>query len=154
MAANGFRWIYNLSGERPLVHSFFFKSTETLTVGDFVNIETGEIDLAISGNTAFAGIFTGPLDPADAKDGEPGKVEGVDSTTLAKVLVNPDAVYECFDENARQPGAPLDIVGSTGAMTVTTSGDNDVVVVERKFQTTDPTRVMITTTIHYLVKAH
>ena len=153
MAANGFVWRYNLSGGRPLIHTFYFKDTETLTKGDFVNIETGEIDLAVTSDAALAGTFEGPFDPKAATVGLPGKVAGVDSTTLAKVIVNPDAVYGCFDENARQPGATLDITGTTGAQTVAASVNTEVVVVERKMQTTDETRVMIIVANHYLVKA-
>lgn len=153
MAANGFEWRYNLSGGRPLIHTFFFKDTETLTKGDLVNIETGEIDLAATADTALAGAFQGPFDPKAATDGLPGKVAGTDSTTLGKVIVNPDAVYGCYDANARQPGATLDITGATGAQTATTSANTELVVVERKLQSTDETRVMIIQANHYLVKA-
>ena len=153
MAANGFTWRYNLSGGRPLILTFFFKDTETLTKGDLVNIETGEIDLAVTADTALAGTFEGPFDPKDATDGLPGKVAGTDSTTLGKVIVNPDAVYGVFAENARQPGAALDITGATGAQTVAASSNKEFVVVERKLQTTDETRVMISQADHYLTKA-
>ena len=46
MAANGFEWRYNLSGGRPLILTFLMKDSETLTRGDMLNIESGEVDLA------------------------------------------------------------------------------------------------------------
>ncbi len=153
MAANGFVWRYNLSGGRPLIHTFIMKDTETFTVGDLMNVETGQVDLAVTTDAALAGVFVGPFDPKDALDGRPGKVAGTTAVTVVKVIVNPDAVYGCFDENARQPGATLDITGATGAQTVATSSNTEVVVVERKMQTTDETRVMIIQANHYLVKA-
>lgn len=153
MAANGFAWRYNLSGGRPLIHSFYTKDAETWHSGDMVNIETGEADLAVTTDAALAGAFVGPLNPADGIDGKPGQVLSVDSTTLIKVIINPDAVYGCFDANARQPGATLDITGATGAQTATTSTNTEFVVVERKRATADETRVMIIGDNHFLAKA-
>ncbi len=153
MAANGFAWRYNLSGGRPLIHTFYMKDTETFHVGDMMNVETGEVDLAVTTDAVLAGVFVGPFDPKAATDGQPGVVAGTDSTTIVKVIVNPDAVYGCFDENARQPGATLDIAGATGAQTVAASSNTEFVVVERKMQTADETRVMIIQANHYLVKA-
>ena len=153
MAANGFIWRYNLSGGRPLILTFIMKDTETFTVGDMMNVETGQVDLGATADTGLAGAFVGPFDPKDAKVGEPGKVDGTTAVTVVKVIVNPDAVYGVFDENARQPGAALDISGATGAQTVAASSNKEFVVVERKMQTADETRVMISQADHYLVKA-
>ena len=154
MAANGFEWRYNLSGGRPLILTFVMKDTETLTRGDMLNIESGEVDLAATADVAIAGIFVGPENPDDAVDGKPGTVSGTDSTTVVKCLVNPDAVYaDGNDTNARLAGATLDISGATGAQTVAASSNTEFVVVERKRQSSDETRVQIASTSHYLAKA-
>ena len=154
MAANGFEWRYNVSGGRPLILTFLMKDTETLTRGDMLNIESGEVDLCATGDAAIAGVFVGPENPNDATDGEPGKVSGTDSTTIVKAIVNPDAVYaDPNDTNDRLAGATLDISGATGAQTLAASSNTEFVVVERKRQSSDETRVMICSSAHYLAKA-
>ncbi len=154
MAANGFEWRYNVSGGRPLILTLAMKDTETLTRGDMLNVESGEVDLAVTSDAALAGIFVGPENPNDATDGEPGKVSGTDSTTIVKVIVNPDAVYaDPNDTSARLAGATLDISGATGAQTLAASSNTEFVVVERKRQSSDETRVMICSSAHYLAKA-
>ena len=154
MAANGFEWRYNVSGGRPLILTLAMKDTETLTRGDMLNIESGEVDLAATGDAALAGIFVGPENPEDAVDGKPGTLAGTDSTTIVKVIVNPDAVYaDANDTSARLAGATLDISGATGAQTVAASSNTEFVVVERKRQSSDETRLMICSSAHYLAKA-
>tara|TARA_R110000824_G_scaffold104469_2_gene247999 strand:+ start:3304 stop:3771 length:468 start_codon:yes stop_codon:yes gene_type:complete len=154
MAANGFDWRYNVSGGRPLILTLVMKDTETLTRGDMLNIESGEVDLAATGDAALAGIFVGPENPEDAVDGKPGTLAGTDSTTVVKVIVNPDAVYaDANDTSARLAGATLDISGATGAQTVAASSNTEFVVVERKRQSSDETRLMICSSAHYLAKA-
>ena len=154
MAANGYEWRYNISGGRPLILTFLMKDSETFTRGDVMNIESGEVDLAATGDAALAGIFVGPENPDDAVDGKPGTVAGTDSTTIVKVIVNPDAVYaDANDTSARLAGATLDISGSTGAQTMAASSNTEFVVVERKRQSTDETRLQICSTSHYLAKA-
>ena len=154
MAANGFEWRYNVSGGRPLILTFLMKDTETFTRGDMMNIESGEVDLAATADVALAGGFGGPENPADAVDGKPGTVRGTDSTTIVKVIVNPDAVYaDANDTSARLAGALLDVSGATGAQTIAASSNTEFVVVERKRQSSDETRVQIASTSHYLAKA-
>jgi hypothetical protein len=154
MAANGFEWRYNISGGRPLILTFLMKDTETLTRGDMLNIESGEVDLAVTSDAAIAGIFVGPENPDDAVDGKPGTVSGTDSTTLVKCIVNPDAVYaDANDTSARLAGATLDISGATGAQTLAASSNTEFVVIERKRQSSDETRVMICSSAHYIAKA-
>jgi hypothetical protein len=148
----GFIWRYNISGGRPLILNFLMKDTETLTQGDLLNIEVGEVDLAATNDTDFAGVMVGPEDPDDATAGQPGKVAGTDSTTLVKCIVNPDAVYGVADANARAAGATLDIAGATGAQGVAASANVDVVVVERKRQSSDETRVILSRANHYLTR--
>ena len=154
MAANGYEWRYNVSGGRPLILTFLMKDTETLTRGDVMNIESGEVDLAATGDAALAGIFVGPENPDDAVDGKPGTVAGTDSTTIVKVIVNPDAVYaDANDTSARLAGATLDISGATGAQTMAASSNTEFVVIERKRQSSDETRAMICSSAHYIAKA-
>jgi hypothetical protein len=109
------------------------KDSETLTKGDMLNLESGEVDLMVTSDVAAVGVFMGPDDPDDATDGQPGVVAGTDSTTLVQVIANPDAVYaDPNDTNARLAGALLDISGATGAQTLASASNNEFVVVERK----------------------
>ena len=153
MAANGFEWRYNISGGRPLILTFLMKDSETLTRGDMLNLESGEVDLMVTTDVAAVGIFVGPENPNDATDGSPGVLSGTDSTTIVKAIVNPDAVYaDPNDTSARLPGALLDISGTTGAQTIAAASNNEFVVVERKRQSSDETRVQFTAPTHYLSK--
>ena len=153
MAANGFKWRWNISGGRPLIQSFYMKDTETLTVGDMLNLETGEVDLMVTSDVAAVGCFQGPEHPDDSVDGKPGTVSGTDSTTLVMAICNPDAVYaDDNDTVARQPGALLDISGATGAQTLAASSNNEFVVVQRKTQSSEETLVQFTAPTHYLSK--
>lgn len=112
----GFRYMYRMGGGVPTFVTLVCKDDETLTKGDLVNLESGEIDLAASGDAALLGIVYNT------------KV-GTDSTTEYEVIVDPDAVYGVVDANARLMGATLDIAGATGAMTVAATGDADLTVV-------------------------
>lgn len=146
----GFEWRYNISGGRPLIQSFLMKDTETLTKGDMLNVESGEVDLLATNDTGILGVFMGPENPKDATDGSPGVVVGVDSVTVVMAIVNPDAVYGVADNNARLVGAGLDIAGATGAQTLAADTNTEFIVVERKRQNSDETRVRINPTYHIL----
>lgn len=114
----GFKYeglLYDRTGV-PTVEKFYFKDDEDLTEGDLVNLETGEVDLAASGDTGLLGIAL------ETKT-------GVDSTTEIEVITNPDAIYSVYDANARIKGAKLDFTGATGQMTVTTDSDHDLLVI-------------------------
>jgi len=113
----GFRYRYRLGGGKPTIQNLIFKDTETLTKGDLVNLESGEVDLAATADTALLGTAL------ETK-------AGTDSTTKIDCIVNDDAVYGIYDANARVKGATLDIAGATGAMTVATSSNKELVVVE------------------------
>jgi hypothetical protein len=113
----GFRFRYRLCGKPPTIQHLTFMDTENLTKGDMVNLESGEIDLAATGDTALVGAV---------KETKPG----TDSTTTIDVITDADAVYGVYDPNARVKGATLDITGATGAQTVTTSSNKEFVVVE------------------------
>lgn len=112
----GFRYRGRISGGAPTVQDLLFKDTETLTKGDMVNLESGEVDLGATGDTNFLGMV---LEVA---------VSGTDSTTRIKVIVDSDAIYGVYDANARLKGATLDIAGATGAQTIATSSNKEFVV--------------------------
>lgn len=112
----GFRYRGRISGGPPTVQDLLFKDTETLNKGDMVNLESGEVDLAATGDTALLGVI---LEVA---------VSGTDSTTRIKVIVDADAIYGVYDANARLKGATLDVSGTTGAMTVAASTNKEFVV--------------------------
>lgn len=112
----GFRFRYRLSGQPPTIQTLTIKDTETLTKGDLVNLETGEIDLAATNDTNLVGAVQ------ETK-------AGTDSTTTYKVITDWDAVYGVYDPNVRAIGATLDIAGATGAMTVAASSNVDLIVV-------------------------
>jgi methionine aminopeptidase len=111
----GFRYRGRKSGGEPTIQDLLCKDTETLSKGDLVNLETGEIDLGAAGDTNFLGVVLETQ-------------AGTDSTTRYRVIVDSDAIYAVYDANARLKGATLDISGATGAQTVTTSSGKEFVV--------------------------
>jgi hypothetical protein len=111
----GFKFMYRLSGGPMTVQKLYFKDTETLTKGDMLNLETGEVDLAATGDTAFIGVALQTL-------------AGTDSTTLIEVCIDDDAVYAVYDANVRKAGALLDLSGATGAQTIAAASNNNFVV--------------------------
>lgn len=112
----GFKFMYRLSGGPATVQSLTFKDTETLYKGDLVNLESGEIDLAATGDTALVGMVL-------------KTTAGTDSTTTVEVITDADAVYAVYDANARAIGATLDISGAAGSQTIATSSNADLLVV-------------------------
>lgn len=127
----GFRFAGTLYGgvsAKPEIKKFTFKDTETLTKGDVLNLESGEVDLAATNDSGLIGVAN------ETK-------AGTDSTTEIEVIVNHDAIWAVYDANARAVGANLDIAGTTGQMTVAADSNSDLVVV--KASTADePTYVM------------
>ncbi len=111
----GFRYRGRKCGAPPTIQRLLFKDTETLTKGDLVNLEAGEVDLAATDDKLIVGIVL------ETK-------AGVDSTTYISVIVDEDALYGVYDAAARLKGAPLDIAGATGAMTVAADSNHDLKV--------------------------
>lgn len=130
-----FTFAFRESGGAPTVVDLLFKDTETLTKGDLVNIETGEVDLAATNDDYLAGVAL------ETK-------AGTDSTTRIKVITDEDAVYSVTDANLRLTGATLDVSGATGAQTVATSSNKDLLVV-RESSATEPTLVRINPNKHW-----
>lgn len=114
--SKGFRFRYRLGGGQPTIQSLTCKDTETLSKGDWANLESGEIDLGATADAALIGVIQ------ETK-------AGTDSTTQFKVITDVDAVYGVYDATARAIGATLDLSGATGAQTVTTSSNKEFVVV-------------------------
>jgi len=112
----GFRFMYRLCGAQPTIQKLTFKDTETLYKGDLVNLESGQIDLAATNDTALVGVVL-------------KTTSGTTAVTQVEVIVDSDAVYAVYDANARAVGATLDIAGAAGAMTVAASSNVDVQVV-------------------------
>lgn len=148
----GFDWRYNLGGGKPTLAEFQSQDTETLTKGDMLNVNAGEVDLGATNDADFAGILVGAATASIALETSPGVVEAVDSTTWLRVIINPNAVYGTVDNSARLAGADLDLSGATGAQTIATSSNNDLRVVETKKATTDQTLVIIHPGEHYLAE--
>lgn len=111
----GFRFRGRVSGAYPTIQDLIYKDTETLSAGDMANLESGEIDLAATGDTNLLGMIMETQ-------------AGTDSTTKAKVIVDPDAIYGVYDPVARVKGATLDIAGATAAQTIATSSNKEFVV--------------------------
>jgi len=132
----GFTFRYRLSGGAPTIQVFKSKDTETLTKGDLLNMETGEVDLAATADAALVGIC---LDTGAR----------VDSTTDVTCITDADAVYGVADANARLAGALLDIAGATGAMTVAADSNHDVLVVAPS-SATEETLVTFNVAKHWL----
>lgn len=135
----GFRYKFRMSGGEPTIEDLLFKDTETLTIGDMVNLESGEVDLAATADTNLLGVCL-------------ETISGTDSTTRIKVITDVDAVYEVYDANARLKGATLDISGATGAQTVASSTNKEFVVV-RESTASEPTLVRFNVGKHHDNKA-
>jgi hypothetical protein len=137
MQTYGFHFAFRLYSDQPAtVETLVFADTETLTRGDMLNLQSGEVDLAVTTDTALVGAAV------ETKS-------GTDSTTEIKVITDPDAVYAVTDANARAKGATLDVSGTTGAMTVAASSNAEFIVV-KKSSASEPTLVMINPAKNYI----
>ncbi|GIL09285.1 MAG: hypothetical protein BroJett033_7960 [Chloroflexota bacterium] len=112
----GFQYMGREGKGKDWIQELTFKDTETLTRGDIVNLESGEVDLGATNDSGFLGIAL------ETK-------AGTDSTTKIWCHVAPDAIYSVYDPNVRALGDKLDLTGTTGAQTVTTSSNADFIVV-------------------------
>jgi uncharacterized protein YbcI len=130
----GFEFRYRLNGGAATTRSFVFRDTETLTRGDILNLEDGEVDLGATGDAGLLGICT------ETKD-------GIGSTTRIEVIVDGDAVYGVEDGNARVKGANLDLDGATGHQGVGESYNDELVVVAAS-AASEETLVRISTRKH------
>jgi uncharacterized protein YbcI len=112
---HGFEFRYRLSGKSATIKSFAYRNTETLSRGDMLNLEGGEVDLAATGDVALVGAADESLD-------------GEAATTSIRVVADADAVYGIEDPRARLKGATLDLRGLTGDQGVGPSMNAEFVV--------------------------
>ena len=131
----GFEFSHRLSGGAPTIKDLTFKDTETITKGDIVNLESGQIDLAATNDDALVGVAL------ETK-------AGTTAVSKLKCITDPDAVYSVVDANARAIGATLDVAGATGAQTVATSSNKEFVVIADS-SATEPTLVIINQAHHW-----
>jgi len=119
MQTYGFQFMGYITGEKaPVIRKYVFKDDETLTKGDAINLESGEVDLfATGGDTGLIGVAN-------------ETVAGTDSTTEIEVILDFQGMglWAITDANARNQGTELDITGNTGAQTLSADGDSDVIV--------------------------
>lgn len=131
----GFVFAFRESGGAPTILDLTFKDSETLTKGDIVNLESGQVDLGATNDDGLVGVVL------ETK-------AGTTAVTRIKCIVDEDAVYSVSDANARLAGATLDLTGATGAMSVTTSSNKDLLVA-RESSATEPTLVRINPNHHW-----
>lgn len=132
--STGFKYEGRLSGQPDLVQQFVMADA-SFVKGDVLNLESGEVDLGATNDTAFAGVA------AQTK-------EGTASTDKIEVYYAPDAIFSVYDPNARSAGDTLDISGASGAMTVAASVNADLRVIS---DSTDEQRTLVTwNQNHYL----
>lgn len=134
-----FQFRYRLSGGAPTVQPLVMKDTETLTKGDFANLETGQVDLGATADTNLVGVVQ-------------ETVAGTTGVTQVEVITDDDAVYGVKDNNARKIGATLDLAGATGAQTVAASLNKEFVVVADS-SAAEETLVRVNVGKHYANKA-
>jgi uncharacterized protein YbcI len=112
----GFDFRYRIGGGQPTIRSLAFKSAGTLTHGDMLKIEEGQVGLGATGDLTLVGGALQTL------DGEAG-------SSYIRVITDGDAVYAVDDGNARKEGDRLDLTGVTGAQGVATSTASEFSVV-------------------------
>lgn len=138
----GFTFRYRISGGAPTVQSIQLKDAEAITKGDFLNLESGELDLAATADTNLVGVACQTYTAAQVTA----------LTTEIEAITDPDAVYGVVDLNAREIGDTLDLTGATGAQGVTTSSNKEFVVVTDS-SATEETLVRVNIGKHYQNKA-
>lgn len=132
----GFDFRFRESGGPPTVRSVVAKDTETLTKGDFINIESGKADLAATADRALLGVVQ-------------QTVAATTDVTEIEVISDADAVYAYTDGTAHNIGASLDISGATGAQKLAATSSKDLVVVASS-AATEETLVRINPNNHAL----
>jgi hypothetical protein len=112
----GFEFRYDMTGQNtPIIKEFVVADGEVFSIGEIVNLESGELDSGVAADTALVGPCVAACD--NTADG-----------LSCKVITNPFAVYAVTDANARAAGATLDL--ASGGLTVTTSSSATFVVVQ------------------------
>ena len=102
---SGFEFSHRLSGGVPTIRRIPIKGLQILTAGDMLNLEDGEADLAIAGDTGVIGV---------ALETEAGS----DAPSYVDVIIDADAVYSAQDPDTRRRGDGIDVSGATGAQLI------------------------------------
>lgn len=123
----------------PTLMRLIMKDTETLNVGDLLNLEGGFVDLAATADANLVGVCL-------------ETVAGTTQVTKVKCVTDPDAIYGVADPVARKIGDTLDIAGATGAQAVAASVNKELVVVA-DCSALEETLVRINVGKHYQSKA-
>lgn len=128
----GFELAYTLHGGDAHKLALPIKTGESVVAGTLVELASGEAAVAVTAHADILGVCT-----------------GVNSdSSIATVVVDPQAVYRVTDATARNLGATLDL--ASGARGVTTSSNADVIVAGLS-PAGAPTLVKIAGTQHALV---
>jgi hypothetical protein len=115
----GFRYRGRLCGGPPTIQKFVAASAATYHKGDLVSLSSGEAEIAATDDKTFLGVVN-----------ETAVCDGVSTTgTKIEVIVDEDSIFGVYDANARLIGANLDVSGTTGAMTVASDTNHDLMVV-------------------------
>jgi uncharacterized protein YbcI len=112
----GFEFRYRLNGGAPTVETLPFGDSDALTAGDMVNLDDGEIALAVTGDGDLLGVA---LDTSVA-------------TALAgrmKVITDADAVYAVANGRGRFKDDTVDLVGATGEQGIGDGPNGDLSLV-------------------------
>lgn len=127
---SGFMWAYEEGGGAPLITLEVIKNAAVITEFCLLNFESGEVDLAVTNDSALFGVAMEAVD--NTSDGE----------SVHVVRASKNTVWQVVDANARTIGDTLDI--GTGALTVAASSNVDLIVV-RTSTATEPTYVKFAT---------
>ena len=134
----GFRYRGRMGeAPNPTIVNLVSKNTCTLTKGDLLSLDgvTGEVMIATTDDKTFVGVCQ------ETKS-------CTDSVTKVAVIIDEDAYFAVYDANARHINAPLDIAGTTGAMTVATNTNHDLLVIAESLAT-EETLVMVKHGAHF-----
>jgi len=128
------------AAQNPTIQNIKTNATATLSAGDLVTLTNGQLVLGATAATTFVGLVL------ETK-------AGTANTTQYRVIVDEDAIYGVYDNNARVKGATLDISGATGAQTVAASSNKEFVVWATKTNNIDETLVTFNVGKHINNKA-
>ena len=131
----GFKYRYRLCGQPPHVQELVAGTAITFYKGDMLIATGGSVFLSTVGSTTNLGACQ-------------ETVAATAGTTMISFISDDDAVYGVYDASARVMGATLDLSATGGAMTVTTSGSKDFIVVATKNAAADETLVKFNTGHH------
>lgn len=111
----GFTTRYSSSEGGPTIQPF--TAGAAVAVGDLVKLSSGKVIPSTTDATGVVGVVVAVPEGTIA-----------DGTTGIQVCTDKEAVYANVDANARKLGAPLDIAGTTGAMTLAAGTNKDFIV--------------------------